>query len=258
MTEPGSSIESMVELIGAAAITGASLHIAHVNSTCLRAAPECVRMINDARRNGVDVTAETFADIVAMTAINSAVFGPGWAERRGLDYSDIEIPGTGERLTRERFDQLHASPDPIMVLLHVNRDEDVRALVADSTVIIASDGLAAHPRAIGTFSRVLGTYVRTENALSLPAAIRKMSYLPARRLEQMTTVARRLGRIQVGAQADIVVFDPVTIEDRATFESPSVPSVGVEDLLVAGTIVVQEGKLVDGVAPGRAVTRDRP
>jgi N-acyl-D-aspartate/D-glutamate deacylase len=254
--EPGSSIESVSELIGASAITGASVHIVHVNSICLRDSLECLALIEGARARGLDITTETYPYTAGMTTLNSALFGPGWRERRGLDYADLELPLTGERLTRERFDALHASPEPRLVLVHMNPEEVVSSLVGHPDVMIASDGLSGHPRAFGTFSRVLGRYVRSQRALSLPDAIKKMSYLPALRLQSVTASAQRLGRLQQGAQADIVVFDAGTIEDRATFADPSATSVGVRYLLVAGTLVVDEGRAVDAATPGRAVVRD--
>ena len=88
-------------------------------------------------------------------------------------------------------------------------------------------------------------------------ALRKMTLLPARRLETSTAAARRKGRLQEGADADVVAFDPAVITDRATYRAPSEPSVGVRFLLVAGTLVVDGGRIVEGVAPGRGLTCDR-
>ena len=79
--------------------------------------------------------------------------------------------------------------------------------------------------------------------------------MPAQRLEKATPEAKRLGRLQNGAQADIVVFDPQTVQDRATFRAPTKPSAGVRYLVVAGTVVVDEGHIVEGAAPGRALMR---
>ncbi len=107
--EPGSSIESVSEVIGAAAITGASLHIVHINSSCMRDALECLSMIEGARARGLDVTTEAYPYIAGMTAMNSAVFSPGWQEHMGIGYGDLQLPETGERLTKQRFDELHNS-----------------------------------------------------------------------------------------------------------------------------------------------------
>jgi N-acyl-D-aspartate/D-glutamate deacylase len=119
--------------------------------------------------------------------------------------------------------------------------------------MIASDGLPGHPRIAGTYSRVLAQYVREKGTITLMDALRKMSLMPAEMLERSTPAARHKGRLQDGADADIVVFDSSTISDRATFEKPMEPSVGVHYLLVAGTVVVDEGKIVPNISPGRAL-----
>ena len=141
------------------------------------------------------------------------------------------------------------------MLIHTNPDEVVDAIVADPLVVIASDGLKNHPRGAGTHARVLARYVRDQKRITLNDAIRKMSLMPAQRLEKATAEAKRLGRLQQGAQADIVVFDPQTVQDRATFRAPTEASAGVRYLVVAGTVVVDEGRIVEGVAPGRALVR---
>lgn len=253
--EPGSSIESVGEVIGAAAISGAALQIVHLNSSCLADSPECLSMIAGARERGLDVTTEAYPYTAGMTAINSAHFNPGWRERRNLDYGDLELPETGERLTRERFEELHADPDPHLVLIHMNPDEVVDAVIADPAVAIASDGVRDHPRGAGTHARVLARYVRDRKTISLVDAIRKMSLMPAQRLEMALPEAKRLGRLQEGAQADLVVFDPASIQDHATFRTPAEASTGVRYLVVAGTLVVEDGRIVEGALPGRPLVR---
>jgi hypothetical protein len=251
--EPGSAIESVEEVIGAAAITGASLHIVHINSTCLRDSLECISLIEGARARGLDVTTEAYPYIAGMTAINSAVFNPGWRERQGIDYNNLVLPGTGEHLTKERFDELHASSKPQWVLIFANTQEVIDAVIPNPLVMIASDGAEGHPRNAGTYSRVLAQYVREKKTLTLMEALRKMTLMPAQMLERSTPAARRKGRLQEGADADIVIFDPQTISDRSTFEKPMEPSVGVHYLLVGGTPLIDEGKLVPDVFPGRAL-----
>ena len=107
--EPGSAIESVSEAIGAAAITGASLHIVHINSTCLRDSLECLSLVEGARARGLDVTTEAYPYIAGMTSMNSALFNPGWQDKLGIGYGDLVLPDTGEHLTKERFDELHSS-----------------------------------------------------------------------------------------------------------------------------------------------------
>jgi N-acyl-D-aspartate/D-glutamate deacylase len=251
--EPGSAIESVEEVIGAAAITGASLHIVHINSTCLRDSLECISLIEGARARGLDVTTEAYPYIAGMTAINSAVFNPGWREKLGIDYGNLVLPDTGEHLTKERFEELHNSSKAQWVLIFSNTQEVVDAVIPNPLVMIASDGLENHPRNAGTYARVIAQYVREKKTLTLMEALRKMTLMPAQMLERSTPAARRKGRLQEGADADIVVFDPQTIADHSTFEKPMEPSVGVHYLLVGGTPVIDEEKLVPDTYPGRAI-----
>jgi len=251
--EPGSAIEAVSEVIGAAAVTGASLHIVHINSTCLRDSLECLAMVEGARARGLDVTTEAYPYIAGMTAVNSALFNPGWREKLGIDYGDLVLPDTGEHLTKERFEELHNSSATRWVLVFGNTQEVVDKVIPHPLVMIASDGAEGHPRNAGTYSRVLAQYVREKGTVTLMDAIRKMSFMPAEMLERSTLAARQKGRLREGADADIVVFDAVTISDRATFEKPMEPSVGVQYLVVGGKLVVDEGKIVPDVFPGRAI-----
>ena len=257
--EPGSSIESINEVIGAAAATGAALHIVHINSSGLRDSVECLRLVEGARARGLDVTTEAYPYGAGMTAINSALFNPGWQERNSITYKDLQLVETGERLTKERFDALHASPEPRLVLLYLNPDEIVDAVIEHPLAMVASDGDVengkGHPRGAGTYARILARYVRERRTITLMDAIRKMSLMPAQRLERAAPSARRKGRVQEGADADLVVFDPRTVQDNATYDRGPVPSTGFRDVLVGGVSVVHDGRVVENVFPGRAITR---
>src|SRR5213592_2646272 len=258
--EPGSSIESVTEVIAASAVSGASLHIVHINSSGLKDAPECLRLVEGARARGLDVTTEAYPYIAGMTAINSAIFDPGWQERIGISYPDLQLVETGERLTKASFEQLHRQPEPKLVLVFQNTDEMVDSVISHPLVMIASDGHIqngkGHPRGAGTYARILSRHVRSQQRLTMMDALRKMSLMPAQRLERATAAARKKGRLQEGADADIVVFDPRSVTDRATYESPAQPSSGFKYVLVSGTPVVEEGKIVENVTPGRALVRE--
>ncbi len=252
-TEPGSAIESVEEVIGAAAISGASLHIVHINSTCLMTSMECLSLIEGARTRGLDVTTEAYPYTAGMTILNSAQFNPGWKEKLGIDYDDLVLPDTGEHLTRQRFEELHNSNDARSVLVFASRQEIVDAVIANPLVMIASDGAPGHPRNAGTYSRVLAQYVREKKTLTLLEALRKMTLMPAEMLGRSTPEARRKGRLQEGADADVVVFDLQTIQDRATFDKPMETSVGVRYLIVGGRLLIDEGQLRPGTFPGQAI-----
>ena len=256
--EPGSSIEAVSEVIGAAAISGASLHIVHINSSCTSVGLECVSLVAGARARGLDITTEAYPYLAGMTAINSALFNPGWREKLGVDYSALQLPDTGERLTKERFDVLHAAPGDLTVLLFSNTQEMVDAVIAEPLVMIASDGADGHPRNAGTFARILARYVRERGSITLMDAIRKMALMPAQRLEKSTVAARRKGRLQEGADADIVVFDPAVVADRASYAAPREPSVGMKYVIVGGTVVIDQGKLIADVFLGKPLAASQP
>jgi N-acyl-D-aspartate/D-glutamate deacylase len=167
---------------------------------------------------------------------------------------DVAIPETGERLTPESFARYRAQPGPRLVLIYTNPDALVDAVIADPLTMIASDSVLGHPRAAGAFARVLARYVREQRTLTLADAIRKMSLMPAQRLERATPAAARKGRLQPGADADIAVFDPATVADRATYASPAQPAIGFRHVLVNGVPVVRDGTLLE-VTPGRAIVR---
>ncbi|HEY6270778.1 MAG TPA: amidohydrolase family protein [Terriglobales bacterium] len=255
--EPGSSIESVNEVIGAAAVTGASLHIVHINSSCGSQALDCLSLIAGARARGLDVTTEAYPYEAGMTYVNSALFNPGWQEKFGITYSDLMLPQTGERLTKERFEELHKSSEPHLIVLFNNKMEAVDSVFRNPLVMVASDGDQGHPRNAGTFCRILSRYVRSQGTLTLMDAIRKMSLMPAQMLERSTSSGHLKGRLEEGADADVVIFDPLTVSDRSTYQQPMAASVGVEYLLVGGVVVVDKGKLVEGVFPGKALLKDK-
>ncbi len=250
--EPG-VIDALQEVLADAAATGASLHVVHITSMGLRETPLCLAMIEGARRHGVDVTTEAYPYTAGMTDLGSAIFSDGWQQRQGgISFGDLQWAATGERLTAESFARYRKQGG--MVAIHSIPEDIVRLAIAHPLVMIASDGILedgkGHPRAAGAFCRVLGKYVREEHALTLMDAIRKMTVMPAERLGLKTK-----GRLAVNADADLAIFDPVHVADRATFEKPAQYSVGMEYVLVNGTLVVNQGELVEGVAPGRGVRR---
>jgi N-acyl-D-aspartate/D-glutamate deacylase len=249
--EPG-AISALQEVMADAAASGASVHVVHITSTCISETPLCIGMIEGARQR-IDITTEAYPYTAGMTDIASAIFSEGWQERMGgIGYGDLQWALTGERLTAESFARFRKIGG--MVAAHSIPEEAARYAASQPTVMVASDGIMeegkGHPRAAGTYARVLGRYVREQKAIGLMDALRKMTVLPADRLG-----LKAKGRLAVGADADVTVFDPARVTDRATFEKPAQYSEGIEWVLVNGVPVVSKGQLVEGVLPGKGVRR---
>jgi len=235
--------------------TNAALHVVHVNSAGLAETPTMLEMISDARALGRDVTTEAYPYDAGMTDIQSATIQDVYKKAPAERLAELEWPLTGERLNRESFDRYGRIGGPVVI--HTNTEQMVAVAITSPLTIIASDAYwqngTGHPRTTGTFARVLGHYVRETHALSLMDAIRKMTLMPAQRLERRVPVMRQKGRLRVGADADITIFEPTTVVDRSTYHEPALPPVGIQHVIVNGVSVVANGQAVEGVAPGKAV-----
>jgi len=250
----GGVVAALQEVITNAIVSGASVHVVHINSAATSQTPLALQIIDAARARGVDVTTEAYPYTASMTEIASAAYA-NWETRDPEFFSRLLWPATGERLTRESFEKYRRQGG--FVISFGNTEEMVRAAVAHPTVMIASDGIIengkGHPRGAGTFARILGKYVREEHALSLMDAVRKAALLPAERLETFCPEMRQKGRVQAGMDADLAVFDAARVIDKATFENAAQYSDGFRHVLVGGTFVVRDGKLLDGVFPGQPI-----
>jgi N-acyl-D-aspartate/D-glutamate deacylase len=255
-SEKGLSVQ---QAIADAVTTGSSLHIVHINSSSAEEVELALEMIDGAQKKGFDITTELYPYTAGSTDIASAIFDVGWQQRMNISYADLVWVATGERLTAETFEKYRRQGG--IVIIHSMKPEWISLAIRSPLTMIASDGMPysrlAHPRTAGTFSRVLGKYVREEKALSLVEALTKMTIMPARRLEKMAPMMKMKGRIQVGCDADITVFDPAKIIDRATFDTGPRFSEGIHYVVVNGVVVLNEGKLVPGVFPGKAVVSGR-
>lgn len=261
MEPPGTNIEALNELISAAKATGASVHIDHINSTGgTFSMKQSLELLDAAEKDGLDISACAYPYPYWATYLNSARFDDGWQKRFRITYKDLQIGGTAMRLDSTSFDE-YRKKGSLAVAYAIPEDEIILAL-ASGRVMIGSDGIVTpgnnnHPRASGTYARTLGEYVRGKKALTLMDALAKMTIMPAKRLEKKSTAMRRKGRLQVGADADIVIFDPLTIIDTATVETPNSYSKGIDYVIVNGKIVKDRLRIDKKAKTGRGLRLDK-
>lgn len=257
MEEPGTNLDGLREIIGYARATHAAVHIDHINSTGgTFSMLKSLAMLDSARATGLDITACIYPYTFWATYLNSARFDEGWQTRFRISYGDLQLGASSDRLTRESF--LKNRRLGKLAVAYAIPEEDTRAALRAQYVMIGSDailepGFNNHPRASGTFARTIAVYARDQKIISLMDALAKMTILPARRMERAAAAMERKGRLQVGADADIVVFDAERIRDRATVEHPETPSTGIHYVLVGGKVVLDGAGLHKHLPSGTAI-----
>jgi dihydroorotase len=269
---PGTNADTLAEILQTARDTGAAVHVQHINSTGgTFSMGQSIDTLLAARDEGIDVTAclypydfwATFAGATRWDADPES--GATFEDKFHITYDDLQVAGTDERLDEGEFVTMRQNGDnPLVAAMGSIPDDDVVTALQAPFTLIGSDAILEtgdnnHPRATGTFARTLGVYVRERKVLGLMEALAKMTILPARRVEGAAPSMARKGRVQRGADADITIFDPETIADRSTIETPGVMSVGVEWVLVDGQVVkspdmTEPDDFDHSVLPGRAIT----
>jgi N-acyl-D-aspartate/D-glutamate deacylase len=248
------------EAISLAREHGARTLICHLSHNAIQNTADFLERVRAARREGVDVHAEVMPYNAGSVFIGAAVFGRDWRSVFGIDYGDIQLARTGEWLTRESFERLRREDPQAQVMHHYLREEWTRLLVAAPDVIVSSDGLTIRspeenipPQGVGTFAKLLGTYVRDEQVTDLQTALTKITLMPAQLLEDGAPAFRFKGRLQVGMDADITIFDPATIASRATYTNAHQPSVGVHHVIVGGVPVIRDSQWQDQTTAGQQI-----
>ena len=281
MIEPQSSFEAVAEIVSLAAATGAQMHIHHLNSTSARDIPRIAELLAGAQQRGLRITTEAYPYGAGSTVVGAELFRGNWRERMGgAVASDIELAGVA--YNDSTLAEAQAKAPGTWIISHFLRpdrspaDQDF----LDQSVLfpngaIASDAMPwtskgqplagdawplpddafAHPRSAGTFTRFLRDYVRERKKATLADGLRRMTLIPAQILEGSVPQMKQKGRVQVGADADLVVFDPATVAERGTFTRPNQTAVGMRHVIVNGTPVVLDGALVRDAMPGRAIRR---
>ena len=282
--EPQSSYEAIEELIGLSFNPGAHMHICHLNSVSLRGIGDICDLITSAKKNGANISVESYPYGACSAPVGAAFLTQdNWRERMGgIQSSDIEY--LGKPLDDVSMPQMQKDHPGNLIVCHFLRpeknDADVQALAMSNLYpdsAVASDsmvwqylsndkliddgvwplpeGAFAHPRTSGCFARFIKIYVRDQKTVSLMEAVRKMSLIPAQILEKSTPQMAAKGRLKVGADADILVFDLDKVEDRATYVEPALTSAGMSYVIVNGTPIIENGVLDTKARPGKPVRR---
>jgi hypothetical protein len=276
---PETSIDGAEEIVRAAGTTGAHMHYCHINSTSGRHVDRVLALVDRCKAEGSHVTTEAYPYGSGSTAIGAAFLAPERLRERFRDTTSITYLRTGERIADDaRLRELRATdPGGLVIAEFLDETEPadaalLRRSLAFPDAIVASDGMpplwtdtarmdvtawplppeaVTHPRTAGTFGRALRLW--RQEAAPLVETVRRATLLPARVLEGSVPGMRRKGRLQAGADADLVVFDEVGVTDQATYQASTRPSSGIAHVTVGGTFVVRDGELVPDALPGRAV-----
>ncbi|MGO8961793.1 MAG: amidohydrolase family protein, partial [Streptosporangiaceae bacterium] len=265
---PAALIDGAEEIVRAAGETGAHMHYCHINSTSLRHIDRVLDLVGRAQAAGSRVSTEAYPYGAGMTGIGAAFLAPERLSERDLSPTDLTYAPTGERVASEaRLRELRAAdPGGLAIIRHLDEEDPsdldvlLRSLTFPGSVVASDampltwpgqipdqmtwplpDGAFTHPRTAGTFARALrllasaGGPVHPAGPLGLTETLRRSSLRPAQLLEDCVPAMRRKGRVQPGCDADLVVFDPATVSDQATYSQSTRPSTGIRHVLVNGT-----------------------
>ena len=248
----------LLEVIETAERFGAAVHICHLNASAMSGVDRWLNEIDAARARGVDVTTEMFPWTAGSAAISSDVFSRNWREIFAIDYTDVQWAETGEWLTEESFQAYREARPEGQTMHHYIREEWNRLAIQRPHVMVASDAMPllsyerkVVPNGAGTSARILGQYVREEGLLSLSDAIARLSLFPAMRMQAFAPAFFKKGRISVGADADLVIFDPASIAASADYDEPFLPPAGIDFVLVGGSVAAESGAVVTERGSGK-------
>lgn len=272
---PTTGILGFEELLANAGIYGGGVMLHHMHQQALGESENALQLVDDARTKGISVAAEIYPYNFGATIVGADYLHPdNYGPNMGRTYKDIIEVATLKPLTKQRYEELVKSNPGAAVMFYGAKEEDMLQALAHPGSTVGSDAfpltvtktgemaadwdtpyeaVQGHPRLAGTHAIVL-RMVREKQLMPLMTAIAKMSYLPAEFLaENGVTQMASKGRIQVGADADITVFDPKTVRDNSTTKQAGLPSTGIPYVVVNGTVVVKDSKVLEGVHPGEPI-----
>ncbi len=239
--------DALEEFLAPGFAYGLKMQVSHLGSMAgYGQMDRALAMLDAARSRGLDVMADSYPYSAFSTDIGSCTYDPGFLERYRCDYADVKIcegPYKDQVCTKENFEDMRKNYPGVITVAHVMDPEEVEAALCHPAVMLCSDGVVhggqGHPRAAGAFPRLIAEYVR-KGKLTLTEAVEKMTSLPAARIGLPGK-----GNLSVGSDADLVIFDPETICDRATFQDPGLPPEGIEYVLLGGEAVCDHGEILD-------------
>ena len=283
MVDPNSGTKNIVEMIGLAASTGAKTHICHLNSVSLRDIPSISQLIKTAQSAGIPITTEAYSYGAGNGPLGAAEFDPeDVQERLEIDWSDLTAIKTMKDFqSKEEVVKARKEDPNLSTIIHYLREDDNAhdaslldmsvlfpggAVVTDGLPYTTTDGkffhsdewplpegLSNHPRAAGNYCRFLRKWVRERGVISWMDAMRYTSLNAAKILEDSIPEMKNKGRIQVGADADILVFDPETVSEQADFRNPARLSKGMHHVIINGTFLIRDEELDTNALPGKPI-----
>ena len=247
------------EVIALAERHGVATLICHITHSAMGGIGVWLSKIDAANSQGARITTETLSYLAGGTSIAADVFvNRDWRAIFDIDYEDVQWVPTGEWLDEKRFLQYQREFPTSSINHHYVKEEWLVEALKWPGMMVSTDALPAfdlevktNPNIAGTYAHFLGRYVRDLGVMPLMDGLRRITLLPAQWLSQASSVFETKGRIQVGADADLVIFDSETIAARAEYGDPYQPSVGIAHVLVAGRPVVVNGSQVEGRYPGQ-------
>lgn len=239
---------AVAEVAEAGKVFDIPVEISHIGSMAgFGQMEQLLKQVDGYRMNGMDITCDCYPYFAFSTRIGATTYDDGWLERYHCDYDACQLMEgkyKGQRCTPETFAEMRRDFPECLTVCYVMDQKDIRMAFSDPGVMLGSDGLIdngqGHPRAAGSFPKFFADFVR-DGSISLYDGIAKMTSIPAKRLG----LAEK-GRLNVGADADVVIFDPEKIRDGATFDDPMLPPSGIDYVLIGGEIAAKDCRIVKG------------